>query len=234
MTTTTHAGHHHDNGEPEGTNATLGEPISADGTAVPGELYTVPARNGRAVRLNKGQVIRVINTHGSQVCDAWAFSAADLTEFMSMEHARAWIDRIIPAPGDPLVTNRRRPILTLLADTSPGVHDTLIAPCDLWRYRTLGVEGYHDSCADNLRLALKAIGLRTGEVPCALNLWMNIPVDAGSSAIEWLPPVSRAGDYVDLQAEMDCVFVMSACPQDIIAINANNPVEVHFIVDPAI
>ena len=149
-----------------------------------------------------------------------------------MEHVRAWIDRIVPRPGDALVTNRRRPILSLLADASPGVHDTLIAPCDLARYRTLGVAGYHDSCSDNLRLALQAIGLRSGEVPCSLNLWMNIPVHA-DGAIQWLPPVASPGDHVDLRAEMDCICVLSACPQDIVAINAHNPLEIHFVVDPA-
>jgi uncharacterized protein YcgI (DUF1989 family) len=222
-----------DNGEAEGANATLDEPISADGTPVIGQRYTVPARNGRAVRLRRGQRLQIVNTHGSQVCDTWAFNSGDLSEFMSMEHVRAWIDRLVPHTGDALVTNRRRPILTLTSDTSPGVHDTLIAPCDLARYRTLGVTGYHDSCADNLRLALKAIGLRSGEVPCALNLWMNIPVDA-ANAIQWLPPVSQPGDQVELRADMDCVVVMSACPQDIIAINARNPVEVHFSVQGAV
>lgn len=157
------------------------------------------------------------------------FNAEDMSEFLSMEHARAFIDRIIPQPGDALVTNQRRPIGTLVADTSPGIHDTLIAACDLYRYTNLGVEGYHDSCADNLRLALNAIGLRSREVPQPFNLWMNIPVGA-DHGIQWLPPVSKAGDHVDIQASMDCVVVMSACPQDIIAINALNPVEVHFSV----
>jgi uncharacterized protein YcgI (DUF1989 family) len=183
------------------------------------------------VRLRAGQTIRVINTHGTQVCDTWAFNAEQPNEFMSMEHVRAWIDRTIPRAGDVLVTNRRKPILTLVADTSPGVHDTLIAPCDLDRYRTLGVAVYHDNCADNLRMALAAIGLRTGEVPCALNLWMNIPVGA-DTGIRWLPTVAAPGDHVDLRAEIDCVVVMSACPQDIVAINSNAPRDVHFIVEP--
>jgi uncharacterized protein YcgI (DUF1989 family) len=148
---------------------------------------------------------------------------------MSMEHARAGIDRIIPKAGDPLATNRRRPIMTLLADTSPGVHDTLMAACDAYRYQNLGVADYHDNCADNMRMALKAIGLRAREVPQPLNLWMNIPV-AADGGVDWLPPVSKAGDYVDLRAEMDCVAVMSACPQDIVPINDNRPVEVHFTV----
>ncbi len=221
----------HDNGEADGRNGTLDAPISADGWPTPGRLYTVPARQGRAVRLSAGQTIRIINTHGTQVCDTWAFNAAQLNEFLSMEHVRAWVDRTIPRVGDVLVTNRRRPILTFTADTSPGVHDTLIAPCDLDRYRTLGVSIYHDNCADNLRMALAAIGLRTGEVPCALNLWMNIPVGA-DGGIGWLPTVSAPGDHVDLRAEIGCVVVLSACPQDIVAINSQQPREVHFIVEP--
>lgn len=218
-----------DNGSALGVNATLESPISSDGTPVTGEFYTVPARCGRAVRLKAGQTIRIINTHGTQVCDTWLFNSEDLSEFLSMEHARAHIDRIIPQPGDELFSNRRRTIGTLVSDTSPGIHDTLIAACDLHRYTNLGVAGYHDSCADNMRLALQAIGLRAREVPQPFNLWMNIPVSADHS-IAWLPPVSKAGDYVEIKAAMDCVVVMSACPQDIVPINNLNPVDVQFSV----
>jgi hypothetical protein len=218
-----------DNSEPAGENATLHEPISADGTPELGKVYEVPARQGRAVRVAKGQIIRIVNTHGTQVCDMWAFNANSMNEFMSMEHLRAWVDRVNPLPGDAMVTNHRRAILTFKTDTSVGVHDTLIAPCDIYRYRTLGVEGYHDSCADNLRLAVKAIGLRTREVPGSLNLWMNIPFNP-QGQIEWKPTVSQAGDYVEFVAEMDCIVVMSSCPQDIVAINSNKPMPVHFSV----
>lgn len=227
--THTHAHPSDDNGTELGQNATLHEPISADGTPEPGKTYTVPARCGRAVRVKAGQTIRIANPHGTQVCDTWIFNATHLNESLSFEHTRAYIDKIIPQPGDPLVTNHRRPIAELVADTSPGIHDTLMAACDLYRYRNLGVENYHDNCADNLRLALKAIGLRTREVPQPLNLWMNIPVKPDYT-VDWLPPVSKAGDHVDIKAAMDCIVVMSACPQDIIPINALNPVEVEFTV----
>ena len=49
------------------------------------EVFTVPARRGRAARLDKGQAIKVVNTHGQQVVDFWAFNAADLGEYLSME-----------------------------------------------------------------------------------------------------------------------------------------------------
>jgi uncharacterized protein YcgI (DUF1989 family) len=194
-------------------------------------IVEIPARQGKATRLRKGQKIKVINTRGQQVIDAWAFCAEDLREFMSMEHARVAIGRIIPKVGDTLVTNRRRPILTLIEDTSGGIHDTLIAACDRYRYELLGYPGYHANCTDNLAAGLDAIGLTPPETPSPLNLFMNIPV-RDDNAIDFLPPVSTPGSYVTLRAEMDCVVAFSACPQDMIPINGAEmkPVEAHFEV----
>ncbi len=191
------------------------------------ELRTVPARRGRACRLTAGQAIKIINTHGHQVVDTWAFNAEDLREFMSNEHTRPTIGTIFPRKGHKLYTNRRRPILEFEEDTSPGIHDTLIAACDDYRYGLLGCTDYHDNCTDNLMAAMRQIGLTAPEVPSPLNLWMNIPVQAdGSTSFE--EPVSKPGDYVVLRALMDCIIAMSACPQDILPINKGKPVEVHF------
>ncbi len=221
-----------DNAAVCGHNATLREPIAPDGTPELGRHYTVPARQGRAVRLGAGQSIRIINPYGTQVCDTWAFSARNRAEYLSWPHARAWLSRVVPRVGDVLVTNRRRPILTLTEDTSPGVHDTLMAACDLFRYMTLGAEGYHDNCSDNLRMAMMAIGEPVAHVPQPFNVWMNIPVHPDWS-VEWRAPVSQPGASVTLRAEMDCIVAMSACPQDMIPINGEDmtPVEVAFVVE---
>ena len=56
--------------------------------------------------------MRVVNTHGEQVVDTWAFARHDLREFMSMEHTRATLTKMRPEVGDALYSNRRRPILT--------------------------------------------------------------------------------------------------------------------------
>jgi uncharacterized protein YcgI (DUF1989 family) len=190
------------------------------------DLKTVPARRGRACRLNAGQAIKIINTHGHQVVDTWAFSAEDLREFMSVEHTRPTIETIFPTRGHKLYTNRRRPILDFEEDASPGIHDTLIAACDDYRYGLLGCTDYHDNCTDNLGAAMRQIGLTPPEVPSPLNLWMNIPVGPNGSTT-FAEPVSRPGDHVVLRAVMDCIIAMSACPQDILPINKGKPVEVH-------
>ncbi len=183
-----------------------------------GEIITIPARRGKAARVNKGQSIKVINTHGEQVVDTWAFNADDLAEFMSLEHWRPTALRIIPEIGDAFVTNRRRPILTLTEDTSSGIHDTLMAACDSYRYALIGCTEYHDNCTDNLYAGMRQLGLTPPEVPCPLNLFMNIPVLDGRR-LDFCPPDNKPGDYVVLRAEMDCIVAFSACPQDILPIN---------------
>ena len=194
-------------------------------------LITIPARRGKAAFLAQGQSVRVINTHGQQVVDTWAFARPDLTEFMSMEHSRTSLARIMPRVGDAMVTNRRRPILTLVEDTSGGIHDTLLAACDRYRYELLGSEGYHDNCTDNLAAALAELGLSAPETPSPWNLFMNIPVGADGS-VGFEPPVSGPGDHLTLRAEMDCILAFSACPQDMVPINGVDcvPTEAHFQV----
>jgi uncharacterized protein len=194
-------------------------------------MIEIPARQGKAVRVRKGQRIKVVNSKGQQVVDAWAFNADDLREFMSMEHSRVAIGRIIPQIGDALVSNRRRPMLTLVEDTSGGIHDTLFAACDRWRYELLGCTEYHDNCTDNLAAAVAALGLAPPETPAPLNLFMNIPVVDGNR-VETRPPVSTPGSYVTLRAEIDCVVAFSACPQDLLPINGLDmrPTEAHFEV----
>ena len=59
-----------------------------------------------------------------------------------------------------LVTNKRRPILTVVEDTC-GVHDTLMSACDIYRYQGLGVTEYHDSCTDNLHAGVHLLLLRS-------------------------------------------------------------------------
>ena len=160
--------------------------------------FTIPARTGLALPLQPNQTIKIINTHGQQVVDFWALvlptTSSPRLEYMSMCHTRAATDSLCPQVGDKLVTQARKTILDIIEDTSPGAHDTLIAPCDPERYTGLGVEGWHASCKENFHLALKKAGVgslilnlmggrraqETSEeteywCPDSLNLFMNIP-----------------------------------------------------------
>jgi uncharacterized protein YcgI (DUF1989 family) len=188
-------------------------------------VIDVPAREGRGVRVAAGQRFRVIDIEGGQVADTFAFRADDVSEFHSAEHTRAVVSRLFPRVGESFVTNHRRPILTLVEDRSPGIHDMLCAACDPERYTGLGVSGWHASCQENLRRAMEELGVADVEVPQPINLFMNIPVREGGE-LGWEPAPTAAGDSVTLRAEMDCYVVVSACPQDIVPINGNNPTPV--------
>ena len=188
-----------------------------------GERIHVPAREGRAVRVEVGRRFRVIDVEGGQVADTWAFVADDPGEFHSAQHTRAVTSGLFPRVGGQFVTNRRRPILTLAEDATPGIHDMLVAACDPPRYEGLGVEGWHASCEENLHEALAAIGVEAPRfAPQPINLFMNTPA-LPDGTIDWRPAETKAGDHVVLRAELDLILAVSACPQDIVAINEKNP-----------
>jgi len=200
------------------------------------DAQTIPAKHGRAILMGAGQSIKIHNTHGNQVVDTWAFTTsaavnASPTSYMSMSQTRSALRKLCPAIPDTLVTNLCHPVLTLLEDTSGGTHDTLFPACNPERYAHLGVP--HRSCAENCREAAAKVGilLEEGEVPDPLNLFMNVAVDwSGGMSIELREPTSTPGSYVVLRAEVDCVVVMSACPNDITAVNGRNCRDVLFEV----
>lgn len=191
----------------------------------------MPAREGRAVTVAAGQRVSIVDLEGGQVGDLFAFAADDVNEHLSASHTRAATNRLFPAVGQQFLTDRRRPILTLLSDTSPGWHDMLIAACDPVRYAALGVAGSHASCAENLRLSLAAMGLSVPFTPQPVNVFMRIPVEGGE--LRWLPAASGPGDSVTFEAVMDCVLVLSACPQDVVGINGGRPTPLAIDILPA-
>ena len=221
--------------------------------------HAIPARSSVAVPLSPAQKLTVINTHGTQVVDFWAFELPDevlrdtseLTTYLSMSHTRAALLTLSPVAPCTLVTNKRSPILKFLSDTSGQIHDTLIPACDGERYKQLNAPG-HANCSDNLRQALASdlgaeiyvlpAAFKTGPAPDPLNLFMNIPVQllqsplhesnttAGAS-LSFQPTVSGKGGKVVFEALIHCVVVMSCCPQDLVPINHRGPVDCEFVVE---
>ena len=178
---------------------------------------SIPACSAAAIRLRAGDSLTIINTFGQQVVDLWAFRGDEPAEFLSMEHCRSCLEKLHFTRGDTLFSNRRRPMLEIVEDTSPGIHDSLLSACDEQRYRLLGVTGYHANCADNLRDACAAASLRIAGIPSPWNLFENVVLDEGRLRIE--PPRSRPGDYVRLRACFASMIVLSACPMDVVPTN---------------
>jgi uncharacterized protein len=193
---------------------------------------TVPGSHARAIRVNAGDTVRVVNTHGTQVVDFWALLADRPEVAMSMQHSRIRWRNLRPHPSDEMLAEERSLMLTLVEDTSPGVHDTVIAACDPFRYAQLGAAPDHRSCCTNFAEALAELSItRSTQVPAPLNLFMNIPWDLDGN-ISFEPTVSAPGDSVLFRAEVDVIIVASACPMDIVPINGpggGTPVDVELI-----
>jgi uncharacterized protein YcgI (DUF1989 family) len=157
------------------------------------------------------------------------------TEYLSLSHTREATARLSPQKGDTLVTNLRRPLLTLLEDTSPGDHATLLPACDPARFASTedqqeqqagGSSGWEErgSCAENLVFALRAlndsVGLHGASAigadisvqiaPAPLCLFLRERVNGAT--VDRAEPDKR-GVFVRFQALRDCVVVMSDCPQ---------------------
>lgn len=182
------------------------------------ETHVIAAGTGQAVRVAAGRGLRLINTHGSQVVDTWAFRRGDPEEYLSVEQTRRMLLKLAPGEGDTLYSNRRNEMIVLAEDTAPGGHDTLIAACDRWAYEKYGFAPGHASCRGNFLAAAEAAGFAPPLVPNPLNLWMNVPVSAGGRlALE--SPESRPGDHVLFRPLMDVIMVFSACPADVLGVN---------------
>ena len=194
----------------------------------------IAAGTGRAFEVPEGYLVEIVAPEGPQVADTWAFALPGLDEFLSTEHTRSCLDRLTPCVGEAFYSNRRRPILTVVQDTSPGCHDMLVSACDVGRYTLLGHQGYHANCADNFSAALAEMGLAAPEIPSPVNVFENVEIDAdGKLHIE--PPPVRPGEGLTLRAEIDLVLVVSACPMDIVLTNGldRRPKPIDISVMPA-
>lgn len=185
------------------------------------EQFIIEGTCSGGVLLGAGENLCITNLEGSQVVDLWAFVQPDTSEYLSTEHTRSTLQKLIPQVGDSLFSNRRRAILTVLDDTSPGVHDMLLSACDARRYELLGHVGYHKNCADNLVETAAEFGHDLSDIPSPFNIFERVEIDdSGILRIE--PPVVKAGQFITLKAEVNLLVIMSACPMDIALTNGSD------------
>jgi uncharacterized protein YcgI (DUF1989 family) len=174
----------------------------------------IPGGFGQSFFVKKDQLIGIIDVDGGQCADFWAIDKCDFNHYLSPPHSIVHINSLQPKIGDCLLTNRRHPILKIVAD-DVGEHDMLFPACDKQRYSIyFGVTG-HRNCHDNFLEAMKPHDWGSRQVPCPpLNVFMNTSVkhDGGLITRE---PLSKAGDRFIVRAEMDVVCVVSSCPIDL-------------------
>ena len=181
----------------------------------------VPAAQGAALRLKRGENLRIIDPEGGQSGDLLPFSQ-DGRQRLSNGRTFDYGGKIYVSTGDVLWSDRSQPMMTIVAD-QVGRHDLLYSPCSLEMYRIqYGVTGYHPNCNDNLSSALRELGIEPDSLPTAFNLFMNVEIGV-DGRLTFAPPRSRAGDSILLRAEMDLAIALSSCPA--LTCNGGGPIK---------
>lgn len=162
----------------------------------------------------------MIDVEGQQVADVFCASSADPSEILSGIVTTQFNKAVYPTTGTVLYSTRRQPMCALGADTV-GRHDLLMGACSAASYLLRYGAVDHPNCQSLLSAVLAPLGVPP-EVPCTFNAFMNVPVAPdGTLTVE--TPLSKAGDFVELQAQMDCLVGVAACPADLSACNGWNP-----------
>jgi uncharacterized protein YcgI (DUF1989 family) len=180
----------------------------------PATSLAIPGYSGRGIPVQAGSAIKVINVEGTQVGDMFALLQSDPGEFLDTARTRLLTRRLFPEVGQQFYSNRYRPLLTFLADTSPGIHDSLYAACDTGLHEILGAGSNHANCHDNFLSAVRDLNLDLQHVPGPVNLFQSTPVSE-DGFLSGKPSPALAGDYVELRVEEDIFFVLTACSVDV-------------------
>ena len=182
-------------------------------------VYTcdIPAERPWSRVLRKGQILRIIDSEGQQAVDALLYRADDPGErYSSQDTLRVQRSAYIDV-GTRLMSNRGQVMARVTADTC-GRHDTSAGccSCESNAVRFGEATRYQQACRENFILELSKHGLSKRDIVSNLNFFMNVPIDP-SGKFTVVDGISAPGNYVDVTADMDVLFVISNCPQ------VNNP-----------
>ena len=170
----------------------------------------IERQSGAAFKLKKGQRLKVIDPKGEQVSDMVLFNAEDTREKISSGKTLDFEENILITKGDFLWSNRSNKMMEILEDTN-GRNDFLLAPCSPETFKIMyDNDQYHPSCFENLYTNLAKFDIEPDDIPTAFNIFMNVQFQPdGKLSVD--PPLSKAGDHVLFEAQMDLIVGLTAC-----------------------
>jgi len=198
-----------------------------------------PAGEAWMCEVKKGQYFRIVDLEGNQAVDTLFISAENPEERYSATDTLAMNRQIYLEEGTTLYSNLACP-MAIIHDDNCGRHDTLGGACSC---ESNTVRYAHDtypmhSCRNNFMYALAKNpvalkhGLNVRHIGPNINFFMNVPVTP-EGHLKFEDGISAAGKYVEIQAEMDLIVLISNCPQLNNPCNAYNPTPIQLIVREA-
>lgn len=193
----------------------------------------VPAGDYFIKVIKQGQTLRILDLQGNQAADTLFYNANDPAERYSAMDTIREQGNVYLTTGTKLMSNESNTMLEITADTC-GRHDTLGGACatesNTVRY-ALDKKCMH-ACRDSWMLAIaenEQFGMSKRDITHNINFFMNVPVTKEGS-LTFEDGVSAPGKYVELNAHMDTIVLLSNCPQLNNPCNAYNPTPVEMII----
>lgn len=190
------------------------------------EDLVVPKSTGKTMRVNKGQVFRVIEHEGKQVVDLTFLNAHNYKEHFAAEHSAVLNSlqgtggyyRLTKLYSKPPYENVMATVIDdKVGDGARGGERAghfMMCHCSKRLVEHLGNPEAR-TCSDNFADAFREIGLKQEDTydESIFNVWMQswLGKDGG---VNFATPLAEIGDYVDFLAEMDLIAVFSVCPDE--------------------
>jgi uncharacterized protein len=191
-------------GLPEPT-ALNGAPISPDAVihreAVPSGWYTT-------MLLRRGEALRIIDETGKASVSLLAWREEDTSERINCADTIKvqWSAAI--SKGRVILSDMGRVVFSLIEDSS-GAHDLLIGgstPASV--VASTGTSGRNTQ--ENFLAAISKVGLGVRDISPCITFFAPVALDDAGRFV-WKEGRKRAGDFVDLRAEMNLIVVASNC-----------------------
>jgi urea carboxylase-associated protein 1 len=193
----------------------------------------VPAGDYFLHAVKTGETVRIVDVEGNQAADTLFFNADEPHERYSAMDTIREQGNVYLSVGTTLLSDLCRPMLKITADTV-GRHDTLGGACaaeaNTVRY-ALEKKSMH-SCRDTYLLAIaenEQLGLTKRDIGHNINFFMNVPITP-DGGLTFADGVSGPGKYVEMEAQMNVIVLISNCPQLNNPCNAYNPTPLEVLI----
>jgi uncharacterized protein len=190
----------------------LPEPTALDGAPISPDAVihreTVPAGWYTTLMLRRGEALRIVDDTGKASVSLLAWREEDTSERINCADTIKvqWSAAI--SKGRVILSDMGRVLFSLIED-SCGAHDLLVGgstPASV--LASTGAGGRNTQ--ENFLAAASKIGLGVRDIAPCITFFAPVALDDAGRFV-WKEGRKRAGDFVDLRAEMNLIVVASNC-----------------------
>ena len=176
----------------------------------------LPGGGHTSFLLKRGQLLRLSDLEGGANVSLLLLNAAEKSERLNLPDSLKCQHTAKLTAGHCLYSDMGRVLAAITADTC-GWHDSFGGVLNAaevtekyghGRYQELR-NGFFRNGVDNLLVEMGKWNLNLPDLLMCLNLFSKVTVD-GDGGLQFQPGNSKAGDYIELYAPMDCLVVLSA------------------------